>query len=346
MQSHEALCGMLVGLGLFALGALMFYPAAEVRSYAFFLVALFIIAAGATFLETAANPYVTALGSPETAAQRLNLAQSFNGLGGVVAPIVGGLFVFSGVEYSATEIAEMPTAVLDVYRQTEANAVQIPYLVLAGTVTVIAIFISVVRFPIIEEESDEISVEVTVKGLLKHKYLVFAVLAQLAYVAAQVGIWSYFIDFVKDMMPSTQEKTAANWLAFSIFFFMIGRFTGTFLMRLIQPRKLLALYALANIFLCCLVMATEGAVAVICFAALSFFMSIMFPTIFALGVRDLGAYTKLGSSFLIMAIIGGALSPPLMGYIADYGGLQLSIIIPMLCFIVVFLFGLIGNRFQ
>lgn len=336
--------GMLVGLGLFAVGALLFYPAAEVRSYSFFLVALFVIAAGATFLETAANPYVTALGSPETAAQRLNLAQSFNGLGGVVAPIVGGLFVFSGVEHSAVELAAMPDAALEMYRQSEADAVQIPYLVLAFAVSLIALLIFIVRFPTIEGESDHSEKNLGFRGIFQHKHLIFAVVAQLLYVAAQVGIWSYFIDFVKDMMPDTTEKTAANWLALSIFFFMAGRFIGTFLMRIVKPHYLLAAYAFANIILCFLAITSEGLFAVICYGALSFFMSIMFPTIFALGVRDLGGYTKLGSSLLIMAIVGGALCPPLMGYIADYSSLQPALYVPLFCFVFVGLFALFSAK--
>ncbi len=221
-----------------------------------------------------------------------------------------------------------------------------PYVALAFAVTIIAVLIAMFKFPDIEEESEGDSERVALKGIIKHKNLIFAVTAQLFYVAAQVGIWSYFIDFVKDMMPETQEKTAANWLAFSIFFFMIGRFTGTFLMRLIQPHNLLAIYAGANIVLCYLAMSTEGFTAVICYGALSFFMSIMFPTIFALGVRDLGSYTKLGSSCLIMAIIGGALCPPVMGYIADAASLQSALFVPMLCFVVVLLFGLLGTRIQ
>lgn len=336
--------GILLGLMLYAFGAMLFYPAADARSYPFFLLALFVIATGATFLETAANPYVIALGSSETSAQRLNLAQSFNGLGATAAPFLGGLLIFSGVEHSAEALSSMTPAALDAYRIQEASMVQLPYLILAACVSLLAVVIFFVKFPdVVETESDTQS-QSGLRGAIRHKHLRAAVIAQLFYVGAQVGIWSYFIDFTKDMSPVTPEKTAAFWLSVSLFTFMIGRFLGTFLLRYFRPERLLAIYACACIILCFLATTLSGMQAIIVYGATSFFMSIMFPTIFALGVKDLGADTKLASSLIIMAIIGGALMPPIMGYVTDLYSIQTAVIAPMLCFVVVLYFAVRGHK--
>lgn len=336
--------GILLGLMLYAFGAMLFYPAADARSYPFFLLALFVIATGATFLETAANPYVIALGSSETSAQRLNLAQSFNGLGATAAPFLGGLLIFSGVEHSAEALSSMTPAALDAYRIQEASMVQLPYLILAACVSLLAVVIFFVKFPdVVETESDTQS-QSGLRGAIRHKHLRAAVIAQLFYVGAQVGIWSYFIDFTKDMSPVTPEKTAAFWLSVSLFTFMIGRFLGTFLLRYFRPERLLAIYACACIILCFLATTLSGMQAIIVYGATSFFMSIMFPTIFALGVKDLGADTKLASSLIIMAIIGGALMPPIMGYLTDLYSIQTAVIAPMLCFVVVLYFAVRGHK--
>ena len=338
--------GILIGLMLYALGALLFFPAAEVRQFAFFLAALYVIASGLAFLETAANPFITGMGPPETAAQRLNLAQSFNGLGGFIAPFLGGALIFSGIEYSAAELAAMSPQALDHYRASEAAAVQAPYLGLAAIVGLLALVIFLAPFPRLSEQGAARSAPVggAGRGVLGHRHLRWAVVAQCFYVGAQVGIWSYFINFAQDL-TGIGEKAAANYLGISLMGFMAGRFIGTALMRYVPPHRLLALYGLINAGLCAAAIALSGWPAVIALGLTSFFMSVMFPTIFALGIRDLGAHTKLGSSLIIMAIIGGAVIPPMMGYAADVtGAIQAAMGLPLVCFLVVLLFGVWGHR--
>ena len=334
--------GIIVGLALYALGALLFFPAAEARSFVFFLGALFVIAAGLTFLETAANPYITVMGDPGSAARRLNFAQAFNGLGAFLAPFVGGALIFSGIEYSAEELARMTPEALAAYRATEARAVQTPYLGLAAITTILALVIFLIPFPRLALEGE--SRRWFDRGVLRFRHLRHAVIAQFFYVGAQVGIWSYFINFAQDL-TGAPEKTAANYLGFSLIAFMIGRFTGVALMGRIAPRRLLALYAVLNVLLCIVAAGAEGMAAVIALGATSFFMSIMFPTIFALGIKDIGEHAKIGSSLIVMAIIGGALFPPLMGLISDLtASIQYAMLVPAVCFAVVFYFGRFGHK--
>ncbi len=333
--------GILVGLALYALGAILFFPAAEVQSYPIFLFALFVIASGLTVLETAANPYVTFMGDPAKAAQRLNFAQSFNSLGAVFGTFVGGALIFSGMEYSERELAELSPADLDSYRASEVRAVQMPYLALATITTVLAIVIRSVRFPRLSTGSP--SSHLLDLSVLKFQHLLRAVAAQFFYVGAQVGVWSYFINFVQDVIE-TPEKTAANYLGISLILFMIGRFSGTAIMRFVAPQTLLWVCAAINTVLCGVAAFASGVTAVLALGATSFFMSITFPTIFAFGIRELGEHAKIGSSLIVMAIIGGALIPPLMGLIADLtDSIQFAMLAPLICFLVVVDFGWRGH---
>jgi FHS family L-fucose permease-like MFS transporter len=331
--------GILAGLGLYAIGALLFYPAAEVRHYSVFLSALFILAAGAAFLETAANPYIVAFGDPSRASQRLNFAQAFNGFGGFMAPIIGGHFIFSGIEHSKVQLAAMAPAQLEAYRLAEARMVQIPYLALAGIVILVAIAVAVVRLPEVRPAKPVAGAaveRVSLWQVLRIPCLAGAVIAQFFYVGAQVGIWSFFVDFVKELVPATPEKTAAYLLSVSLILFMSGRFIGTLLMQKIPATRLLLVFALANIVLVATAALTHGWVAVGALALTSFFMSIMFPTIFSLGVKDLGDKAMLGAPLIIMAIIGGAVFPPLMGLLSQYAGsIQPAMALPLLCFVAV-----------
>lgn len=338
--------GILFGLLLYMTGAILFYPAAEAQSYAFFLAALFVIASGLCFLETAANPYITVMGSVEKGPQRLNLAQSFNGLGVSVAPLLGGIFIFSGIELSADELALMSTTEIDSWRAAEARMVQAPYLVLAGAVALVACLIAITRMPHITPAGATSGDErhATVRELMASPHLKFAVIAQAFYVGAQVCIWSYFIDYSIEVLPGTSEKTAAYYLSLSLFFFMVGRFLGTLLMQFVAPARLLAVYAAVSVALCGVAVLLDGAAAVIALGLVSPCMSIMFPTIFALGIRGLGKNTELGSSLIIMAIIGGAVLPPVMGYLSDLASVQLSVLLPLACFAVVFLFAYSETR--
>jgi FHS family L-fucose permease-like MFS transporter len=333
---------IITGLCFYAGGALLFLPASYVQTYSLFLTALFVIAAGAAFLETAANPYITAFGDPSRAPQRLNLAQSFNGFGAFVAPIIGGVLIFSGVEHSPEALAAMSPVDLDAYRAMEASTVRLPYALLAAVAGFIALAVIFTTLPKgdIEQGSDE-AFGSQVRRLLSHRTLVMAVIAQFFYVAAQVGIWSYFVDFVKDAMPEVPEKQAAFMLSASLILFMVGRFVGTALMTRVAPARLLGIYAVINALLCAVAAFVPGQVAVGALMLTSFFMSVMFPTIFALGIDKLGTLVPLGSSFIIMAIIGGAICPPLMGMVAvATGTMQLAFLLPLICFAVVALYAL------
>ncbi|MET0310142.1 MAG: L-fucose:H+ symporter permease [Sphingomonas sp.] len=327
--------GILIGLGLYATGALLFFPASLMLSFDMFLFALFVIAAGAACLETTANAYVGCFGAPETAVQRLNLAQAFNGLGACLAPVIGGMLIFSGVEHSNATLRAMHPVELAAYRASEATTVQLPYLLLAIAALAVAAAVAIARMPDAREAADA-PLGVQFRQLLRHRPLTGAVVAQFFYVGAQVGIWSYFIDFVKDATPWVSERQAAFLLSASLVLFMIGRFSGTALMTRMRPAALLGLYALANVALCTVAALASGWTAVGALILVSFFMSIMFPTIFALGVEGLGPARPLGSSCIIMAIIGGAIFPPIMGFIAvEAGTLSPALLLPAACFAII-----------
>ncbi|WP_082456975.1 L-fucose:H+ symporter permease [Sphingomonas sp. Leaf23] len=332
--------GILAGLAFYAVGALLFYPAAEVRDYAAFLGALFVIASGAAFLETAANPYIVAFGDPARAEQRLNLAQAFNGLGGAIAPIIGAKFIFSGVEHDRAALDAMAPAARAAYRAAEAQMVQLPYLVLAGVVVLIALAVAIVRLPEVPRETGGNTLQ-GLRSVLRVRALRWAVVAQFFYVGAQVGVWSFFIDVVKTISPATPEREAAYLLSVSLALFLAGRLIGTLLMHRIAATRLLAVFALANIALMLVAALGHGMIAIYALALSSLFMSIMFPTIFSLGVRDLGPRAPLGAPLIVMAVIGGAVFPPLMGWLSHgMVSIQTAMLVPGMSFAVVLAFAL------
>ncbi len=331
--------GIILGLMLFAFGAFLFYPAAANRSYTFFLGALFIIASGLAFLETAANPYITVLGDPATGTQRLNFAQSFNGLAAFIAPLIGGRFILSGKTLSEQEEASMSATQLDQYLQHEASAVQIPFIVIGLVVLLVAIFLWKTPLPEIKED-DLLEVE---GSILKEKNLMLGVIAQFFYVGAQVCISSFFIRF-SARVAGMGEVSAAYYLSAALLGFMIGRFAGTFFMRFVSPSKLLALYSVIVMVLLLIAIVTTGMVAIYALIAVEFFLSIMFPTIFALSVRGLGTKTKEGSALVIMSIVGGAVFPVIMGRVSDSSNIQVSYIVPAVCFLMVLYFAIKNIR--
>ncbi|HEY4110930.1 L-fucose:H+ symporter permease [Puia sp.] len=334
---------ILCGLFLYAVGALIFLPAADNRSFGLFLLALFIAASGATFLETVANPYATILGKPDTSEQRLNFAQSFNGLGAFVAPLIGTHFILSGIEHSKAELDAMAArGELTAYLQTEANSLKMPYVVIAAVLTLIAIIFIFTKLP---EPKDEHTTKFSL-GIFRISHVRWAVIAEFFYVGSQVGVLSFFIRFSR-YTANIPEKEAGDILAYGAMLgFMAGRFLGTFFMRYIKPARLLSLYATINIVLVIIAITTHGRTSVYAITATPFFMSIMFPTIFALGIKDLGEETKLASSFLVMSIIGGAFTPLMMGLISDNtgGNIQIAYIMPMICFAFILYFGLKGHK--
>jgi len=332
--------GIVFGLLLFAIGAFMFYPAAHTRSYIFFLAALFIIASGLTFLETAANPYITVLGDAEGATRRLNFAQSFNGLAATLAPLLGGMFILSGETLSAPAQSAMSPELLNQYLDKEASAVQVPFLIIGAVVLLVAVFL--IRTPLPEIKEEEGLTENT-GSLLKEKNLMFGVTAQFFYVGAQTCVSSFFIRF-SSQVAGIEEKSAAMFLSGALLGFMVGRFIGTFLMKYISPSKLLALYSLVNIVLIIAAVLLEGKASVYALMGVEFFMSIMFPTIFSLSIRGLGSRMKEGSSLVIMAIVGGAVFPVVMGRVSDQTNIQAAYLVPAVCFAVILWFAITNLR--
>lgn len=332
--------GILFGLFLFGIGFLLFIPAASARAYYLFLIALFIGASGATFLETVANPYVTKLGDAKSAAFRINLAQSFNGVGAFIAPLIGGRFILSGVEHTKDQIEQMKANnTLNNYLLQEAAAVKIPYLIIGLLVIILLIVFFFTKLPEIKEEGAEQTSTFSF-AVLKNKHLSWAIVAQFFYVGAQVCIGSFFIRFSKYVNNISEKDAALLWGSIAMVGFMAGRFLGTFLMKFIKPALLLGLYAVIAIALLFVAITLKGNVAVYVLMATPFFMSIMFPTIFAMGISNLGEGTKIASSLIVMAIIGGAIFPVIMGKISDAnnGNIQLAYIVPLICFAVIAIF--------
>jgi MFS transporter, FHS family, L-fucose permease len=329
------------GLMLYGIGALLFWPAAASATYGIFLFALFVIASGLAFLETSANPLVTLLGPPETAAARLNLAQAFNPLGSIAGVLIGQLFIFSGIEHTPEQQAAMSLAERHAYLVQEAAAVQWPYLVIGLVVIGWAVIIMLTRFPdtSVAPEEHAAARHGTLGRLLRSGRFMAAVAAQFFYVGAQVGVWSYLIRYVQATMPGTPARSAANFLTASLVCFMVGRFAGAALMKYLQPARLLATFATINIALAMVAVFVPGKLGVYALVACSFFMSVMYPTIFALGVegRD-DAERKFGSAVLVMAIIGGAVLTAAMGATSDVAGIAHAMLVPAVCFAMVLLF--------
>lgn len=323
--------GIIFGLLLYAAGAALFYPSAHYANFDFFLLALFVLASGLTFLETAANPYVTVLGEPSTSEQRLNLSQCFNGLGSFLGPIIGAQLFFHGDESASGG---------------DLESVQLVYIVMAAVVLLIAFLFYRTRLPEIRETSEnDAAAGKGGRPLGQQKHFILAVVAQFFYVAAQVGIGALFINYVTEYWgEGATDKLGSQLLSLALGLFTVGRFAGTAIMRKVAPNTLLAAYAVINIVLCGVVMAGAGITSVVALIAIFFFMSIMFPTIFALGVKDLGARTKEGSSFIIMSIVGGAVMPYVMGSIADSASTAVAFIVPLVCFVVVLFYGWKGYQ--
>jgi MFS transporter, FHS family, L-fucose permease len=342
MKKYGYKTGIIVGLLIFAAGSFLFIPAANTQSYFFFLFALFIIACGLTILETAANPYISVLGNPETSAQRLNLAQSFNGLAAALAPVIGVKIILTK-GYTATELNGMTEAVRKTSLAAEASSVKMPYLILGIVLVIIALIFAVIKLPSIQnKQSNEKG-----KGVfqaLRHKHLSWAVAAQFFYVGAQVSVFSLFILYAPKA-AGLSEETSGYYLGICGIAFLIGRFGGTFLMKFFKPPHLLAFYAIINTLLCVVAALATGMVTVYAVIGICFFMSIMFPTIFALGIKELGSDTEYGSSLIIMSIVGGAVVPRIFGYISDAtGNIQLGYIAPLICFAVIAVFGWKGYK--
>jgi FHS family L-fucose permease-like MFS transporter len=309
--------GFVIGLLLFGLGTLLFWPAAIMGRYGFFLFALFVIASGLSFLETASNPFIAQLGDPESSERRLNFSQAFNPLGSITGVLMGTLFIFSGVELDPQQIDSLKTQHLyDAYLRSETMRVVKPYLVLSAIAICWALVIFRTKFPPIRSEHEDGGDHGHFRDLLRYPHFWLAVLAQFLYVGGQVGTWSYFIQYVQEFTHQP-EKVAGYFLTATLAAFGVGRFSSAWIMRFVAPNKLLGSYAVVNVFLIAFATLHPGWGGLYALFATSFFMSLMFPTIFALGLKGLGPNTKLGGSLLVMAIVGGAVLTPVMGLIAE-----------------------------
>lgn len=338
---------IIIGLLLFALGAFLFVPAADSRAYLLFLGALFIIGCGLTILETAANPYATILGDPKGATTRLNLAASFNGLAAIVAGFVGTKFILSGKEYSDDQLAAMTEAARNTYLAGEASSVKMPYIILGCVLVLVAVLFYFSSLPEIKSASKEPTTGGNFFGVLKHRHLLLGVLAQFFYVGAQVCVTSFFIRMAKQGGGYDELAAGAAYGVYG-FLFTAGRFAGTYLMRFIDSAKLLSIYSVVSVALCAIAIWADGTVVIYALGALGFFMSIMFPTIFALGIDGLGEDTKPASSWLVMSIIGGAILPYVMATVIDFNKdqIQPGYIIPLLCFLFILYYGLNGYKIK
>jgi len=316
--------GILLGLCLFAVGALLFIPASSAMSFSFFLGALFVLASGLGCLETAANPYATLLGDSRKGEKRLNMAQSFCSLGTVIGPLIGGMLFFNNASPLGTS--------------SQQDMVKWVYVGLAIVVTVIAFLVSITAMPEIPSTSRVHSNSAA--SLLSHRNFVSGVIAQFFSMAALVGVGAFFINYATENWSSMTSQQAAWLFSASIFLFMAGRFISTFVMEYVAPTTLLICYALAGVLLSIFVVLNFGKISVIALSAIFFFMSIMFPTIFSLAIRGLKEKTKKGSSILMMSVIGGGIAPYVMGRIADSYSISLAYIVPMLSFVMIFVCGL------
>jgi len=344
MQRKGYKFGLVAGLFLYVIGTLLFWPAAMVGRYGFFLLALFVIAAGLAFLETGANPFIAQLGDPVTSERRLNLAQAFNPLGAISGALIGTVFIFSGVELSQNQVGTMKAAgTYQAYLHHETLRVIRPYMVLACVVFLLAVLIIRTKFPQVAGESaEETASGRGLRELVRFPHYVTAVIAQFFYVGAQVGTWSYFIPYIRSYTHQPL-KNAGYFLTGSLVAFCIGRFSSTYAMKFVRPRVLMGIFALINVGLAAIAVLLPGWIGLWAIFVTSFFMSLMFPTIFALGIKGLGPDTKIGGSLLIMAIIGGAAFTPIMGWA---GSLAMAMLVPLCCYVFIAWYSFVGSRMR
>jgi len=347
MRRYGYKFGLVTGLLLYSFGTFLFYPAAQARSYSFFLLALFVIASGLGFLETGSNPLIAQIGDPESAVRRLNFSQAFNPLGAITGVLIGTLFIFSGIELKVDDVARLKLAgTYDAYLQHETMRVITPYLVLGAVVLLWALLIVRTPFPSIAagRRSDSEEPRGSYRELLHYPHFLLAVVAQFCYVGAQVGTWSYFIQYVQDYVH-LPEKIAGYFLTGTLAGFGVGRFSASHLMKTISAGKLMGGYALANVGLVAIGVLFPGWVGLWAIFLTSFFMSVMFPTIFALGIRGLGHNTKPAASLIVMAIIGGAVFTPAIGLVFQATkSMAIAMTVPLVCYLAVALYAFWGSK--
>ena len=343
MRKYNYKTGLVIGMLLFSLGTFLFWPAAHIGKYGVFLFALFVIAAGLSFLETGANPFIASIGDPGSSERRLNFSQAFNPVGAIIGVLVGTIFIFSGIEPDASTIESMKAAgTYDKFLESEIMRVVTPYMIIGIIVFLWAILIMRTKFPSIKAEQEDPNHRSKFSDLIKFPHFIKGIFTQFCYVGAQVGTWSYFIQYAQDY-TGIGEKSAGYFLTGTLVAFGVGRFSATYIMRFFEPGKLMGLYALINIGLVIISIVFPGWIGVWSIFLTSFFMSLMFPTIFALGIKGLGPHTKIGGSLIVMAIVGGAVFTPLMGLVAEISMAQ-AMLFPLGCYIVVTLYAFWGSK--
>lgn len=346
MRRYGYKAGLVTGLFLYSAGTFLFWPAAMAQQYGFFLFALFVIASGLAFLETGANPFIAQLGDPLSSERRLNFSQAFNPIGSIVAALIGTVFIFSGKEPGPAEIAQMKAMHQYAgYLRDETLRVRDPYLILGAVVLLWALLLLKTKFPRIAGEGHaEEGGSGRLRDLFRYRHFVQAVIAQFFYVGAQVATWSYFIQYVQSY-TQISEKAAGGFLTGTLAAFCVGRFSATYLMKYVQPGLLMGVYSIINVLLVATGILFPGWAGVWAIFLTSFFMSLMFPTIFALGLKELGPLTKVGGSMIVMAIVGGAVFPPVMGLLSDAtGSMALSMLVPLGCYVFIAYYAFIGSK--
>ena len=337
--------GFITGLALFGTGAFLFWPAAVVGRYWFFLAALFVIASGLSFLETASNPFIAQCGDPQTSERRLNFSQAFNPLGSITGVLVGTAFIFSGIELSPQQVARMQTAgTYANYLRHETLRVVRPYMVLGLVAFTWAFMIGFTKFPAVGGERETHRSYGNIKDLLGYRHFLLAVVAQLFYVGAQVGTWSYFIQYAQDY-THCPERIAGYFLTGTLVAFGVGRFVSAYWMKFVAPHLLMGAYSVINVALVLVGVLFPGPVGLWTIFLTSFFMSLMFPTIFALGLKGLGENTKIAGSLLVMAIIGGAILTPLMGLVSQhFQSLAAAYAVPLAAYVFIAYYSFFGSQ--
>jgi len=322
--------GVLLGLSLFAIGTFLFVPAANAASFSFFRIALFVMGCGMATLETVAHPFAAALGDQRTSDRRINFSQSFNALGATAGPLIASWFLLRATAGNSTNL----------------SSVKYLYVSIGGVIVLLIIAFLLLKVPVLNDphvdiaEIDPEAVNVDVapkKKLFQHKHFVWAVAAQFFNVAAQAGTWAFFINYGHEIMGFS-NLSAGRYMSIFMAMMMAGRFAGTYLMKFIAPNKLLALFALGSILMCIIVAQGLGWPSYIALMMINFFFSIMFPTIFSLGLKNLGSHTQQASSFISMGVVGGAVFPLIMGQVANHDVAK-AYYLPIVCYAVIFLFG-------
>ena len=352
VRKHSYKKGIILGLALYALGALLFFPAAQYGIYTFFLIALYILTFGLAFLETTANPFILSMGDKENATQRLNLSQSFNPIGSLLGMLVASQFILSRLQSDKVDdYASLDAATKSAIRANDLMVIRNPYVILGIVVLAILILVTFIKIEDKKDQNEQIPLKKTFGQLLRNKQYVFGVVAQIFYVGAQIMVWTFIIHYAERLGFSKTQGQYFNMIAMGMF--VVGRFTSTLLMRKVNPRKLLVVFACGAMLCSAGAIFIQSNIGLYCLIGISAFMSLMFPTIYGIALDGLdGDQVTIGAAGLVEAIVGGALLPPLQGAIIDKGtilgmpAVNVSYALPFVCFLIVGIYGLLATKWN